>query len=168
MIFRNHNNILLNKHFWLLSILNTVVLHNIFVETVIYFIFQDSQINRKFKRTNLTYPKHFTMVFTWSKMLLKQYFLSVFYLGLYQCVLCFNHWTVCLCVFQVGIVLHYSSLSTMLWLGVTARNIYKQVTKKPQQPPDGDQAPPHPARSPMLRYDPPSFTPGLWHGVDWR
>ncbi|TDH00872.1 hypothetical protein EPR50_G00174260 [Perca flavescens] len=26
----------------------------------------------------------------------------------------------------VGVVLHYSSLSTMLWLGVTARNIYKQ------------------------------------------
>ncbi|XP_042592071.1 adhesion G protein-coupled receptor A1-like [Cyprinus carpio] len=43
----------------------------------------------------------------------------------------------------VGIVLHYSSLSTMLWLGVTARNIYKQVTKKPQQPQDGDPAPPH-------------------------
>ncbi|XP_058651650.1 adhesion G protein-coupled receptor A3 isoform X2 [Onychostoma macrolepis] len=52
----------------------------------------------------------------------------------------------------VGIVLHYSSLSTMLWLGVTARNIYKQVTKKPQQPQDGDHAPPHPARSPMLRF----------------
>ncbi len=29
----------------------TVVLHNIFVETVIYLFFQDSQINRKFKRT---------------------------------------------------------------------------------------------------------------------
>ncbi|XP_026133545.1 adhesion G protein-coupled receptor A3-like [Carassius auratus] len=51
----------------------------------------------------------------------------------------------------VGIVLHYSSLSTMLWLGVTARNIYKQVTKKPQQAPDGDRKPPHP-KSPMLRF----------------
>ncbi|CAM4728158.1 unnamed protein product [Leuciscus chuanchicus] len=51
----------------------------------------------------------------------------------------------------VGIVLHYSSLSTMLWLGVTARNIYKQVTKKPQQAQDGDHVPPHP-KSPMLRF----------------
>ncbi|XP_036402670.1 adhesion G protein-coupled receptor A3 [Megalops cyprinoides] len=50
----------------------------------------------------------------------------------------------------VGIVLHYSSLSTMLWLGVTARNIYKQVTKKPQQVQDGD-PPPNP-KQPMLRF----------------
>ncbi len=42
---------LLKKHFWLLSMLKTVVLHNIFVEIVIHFIFQDSQMNRKFKRT---------------------------------------------------------------------------------------------------------------------
>ncbi len=33
--------------------LKTVVLPNIFVETVIHFIFQDSQMNRKFKRTAL-------------------------------------------------------------------------------------------------------------------
>ncbi|XP_031434549.1 adhesion G protein-coupled receptor A3 [Clupea harengus] len=51
----------------------------------------------------------------------------------------------------VGVVLHYSSLSTMLWLGVTARNIYKQVTKKPTQPQDGD-TPAHPPKSPMLRF----------------
>ncbi|XP_030627297.1 adhesion G protein-coupled receptor A3 isoform X2 [Chanos chanos] len=51
----------------------------------------------------------------------------------------------------VGVVLHYSSLSTMLWLGVTARNIYKQVTKKPQQAQDGD-PPPHSPRQPMLRF----------------
>ncbi len=31
--------------------LKTVVLHNIFVETVMHFIFQDSQMNRKFRRT---------------------------------------------------------------------------------------------------------------------
>lgn len=43
---------------------------------------------------------------------------------------------------QVGILLHYSTLATMLWIGVTARNIYKQVTKK---------APPCP-RQPLLRY----------------
>lgn len=51
--------------------------------------------------------------------------------------------------FQVGIVLHYSSLSTMLWLGVTARNIYKQVTKKPPQSQDSD--PPPPPKQPLLK-----------------
>ncbi|KAK1905293.1 Adhesion G protein-coupled receptor A1, partial [Dissostichus eleginoides] len=50
----------------------------------------------------------------------------------------------------VGVVLHYSSLSTMLWLGVTARNIYKQVTKKPLQSQDGD--PPPPPKQPLLRF----------------
>ncbi len=33
--------------------LKTVVLHNIFVETVLHFIFQDSQMNRKLKEQNL-------------------------------------------------------------------------------------------------------------------
>lgn len=57
---------------------------------------------------------------------------------------------VCLCLLvQVGMVLHYSSLSTMLWLGVMARNIYKQVTKKPLQPQDGD--PPANTKQPMLK-----------------
>uniref|UniRef100_A0AAY4EN10 G-protein coupled receptors family 2 profile 2 domain-containing protein n=1 Tax=Denticeps clupeoides TaxID=299321 RepID=A0AAY4EN10_9TELE len=51
----------------------------------------------------------------------------------------------------VGVVLHYSSLSTMLWLGVTARNIYKLVIKKPPQTQDGD-APPHAQKQPMLRF----------------
>ncbi|XP_029691011.1 adhesion G protein-coupled receptor A3 [Takifugu rubripes] len=50
----------------------------------------------------------------------------------------------------VGIVLHYSSLSTMLWLGVTARNIYKQVTKKPPQSQDSD--PPPPPKQPLLKF----------------
>uniref|UniRef100_A0A673XMG3 Adhesion G protein-coupled receptor A1 n=1 Tax=Salmo trutta TaxID=8032 RepID=A0A673XMG3_SALTR len=50
----------------------------------------------------------------------------------------------------VGVVLHYSSLSTMLWLGVMARNIYKQVTKKPLQHQDSD-PPAHP-KQPMLRF----------------
>ncbi|XP_024916318.1 adhesion G protein-coupled receptor A3 isoform X2 [Cynoglossus semilaevis] len=50
----------------------------------------------------------------------------------------------------VGVVLHYSSLSTMLWLGVTARNIYKQVTKKPPQSQDGD--PPPAPKQPLLRF----------------
>uniref|UniRef100_A0A8C7RGC2 Adhesion G protein-coupled receptor A1 n=1 Tax=Oncorhynchus mykiss TaxID=8022 RepID=A0A8C7RGC2_ONCMY len=50
----------------------------------------------------------------------------------------------------VGMVLHYSSLSTMLWLGVMARNIYKQVTKKPLQPQDGD--PSANTKQPMLKF----------------
>nr|XP_026655416.1 adhesion G protein-coupled receptor A1 isoform X1 [Zonotrichia albicollis] len=49
----------------------------------------------------------------------------------------------------VGIVLHYSTLSTMLWIGVTARNIYKQVTKKPQPCQNSDQ-PSYP-KQPLLR-----------------
>uniref|UniRef100_A0A7N4PPJ0 Adhesion G protein-coupled receptor A1 n=1 Tax=Sarcophilus harrisii TaxID=9305 RepID=A0A7N4PPJ0_SARHA len=51
---------------------------------------------------------------------------------------------------QVGITLHYSTLSTMLWIGVTARNIYKQVTKKAPQGPGGEQ-PPYP-KQPLLRF----------------
>ncbi len=47
--------------------LKTVVLPNIFVETVIHYIFQDSQMNRKFKRTafiwNRNLLKHFTNTF---------------------------------------------------------------------------------------------------------
>ncbi len=35
--------------------LKTIVLPNIFVETVIHFIFQDSQMNRKFKRTEFAH-----------------------------------------------------------------------------------------------------------------
>lgn len=46
-------------------------------------------------------------------------------------------------------MLHYSSLSTMLWLGVTARNIYKQATKTLPQNQDGD--PPAPPRQPLLK-----------------
>uniref|UniRef100_A0A8C6RWY0 Adhesion G protein-coupled receptor A1 n=1 Tax=Nannospalax galili TaxID=1026970 RepID=A0A8C6RWY0_NANGA len=50
----------------------------------------------------------------------------------------------------VGIALHYSTLSTMLWIGVTARNIYKQVTKKAPPCPGADQ-PPYP-KQPLLRF----------------
>ncbi|XP_028917167.1 adhesion G protein-coupled receptor A1 [Ornithorhynchus anatinus] len=50
----------------------------------------------------------------------------------------------------VGIVLHYSTLSTMLWIGVTARNIYKQVIKKAHPCPNGD-PPPYP-KQPLLRF----------------
>ncbi len=37
----------------ILIIIKTVVLHNIFVETVMHVIFQDSQMNRKFKKQHL-------------------------------------------------------------------------------------------------------------------
>uniref|UniRef100_A0A8C9QTG4 G-protein coupled receptors family 2 profile 2 domain-containing protein n=1 Tax=Spermophilus dauricus TaxID=99837 RepID=A0A8C9QTG4_SPEDA len=53
----------------------------------------------------------------------------------------------------VGILLHYSTLSTILWVGVTARNIYKQVTKKALPCPGADQ-PPYP-KQPLLRYTSP-------------
>ncbi len=42
---------MLKKHFCLLSMLKTVVLLHTFVETLIYFIFQDSLMNIKVKRT---------------------------------------------------------------------------------------------------------------------
>ncbi|XP_069836235.1 adhesion G protein-coupled receptor A1 isoform X2 [Dendropsophus ebraccatus] len=51
---------------------------------------------------------------------------------------------------SVGIVLHYSSLCTVLWIGVTARNIYKQVTRKPPQNQNSDQ--PQFPKQPMLRF----------------
>ncbi len=51
MIFRNHANMLLKKPFWLLSMLRTVVLLPVFVETVIHFFFQNALMNRKIKRT---------------------------------------------------------------------------------------------------------------------
>uniref|UniRef100_A0A9L0JW07 Adhesion G protein-coupled receptor A3 n=1 Tax=Equus asinus TaxID=9793 RepID=A0A9L0JW07_EQUAS len=50
----------------------------------------------------------------------------------------------------VGIILHYSTLATVLWVGVTARNIYKQVTKKTKRCQDPDELPPPPR--PMLRF----------------
>uniref|UniRef100_A0A8C5LWA9 Adhesion G protein-coupled receptor A3 n=1 Tax=Leptobrachium leishanense TaxID=445787 RepID=A0A8C5LWA9_9ANUR len=49
----------------------------------------------------------------------------------------------------IGILLHYSTLATILWVGVTARNIYKQVTKKAKRQ-DPDELPPPPR--PMLRF----------------
>ncbi|KAK1346020.1 hypothetical protein QTO34_008489 [Cnephaeus nilssonii] len=42
--------------------------------------------------------------------------------------------------YQVGILLHYSTLATVLWVGVTARNIYKQVTRKAKRCQDPDEA----------------------------
>lgn len=51
----------------------------------------------------------------------------------------------------MGILLHYSTLATALWVGVTARNIYKQVTRKAKRYEELDEPPPPPR--PMLRYD---------------
>uniref|UniRef100_W5N3L2 Adhesion G protein-coupled receptor A3 n=1 Tax=Lepisosteus oculatus TaxID=7918 RepID=W5N3L2_LEPOC len=50
----------------------------------------------------------------------------------------------------VGIILHYSTLATLLWVGVMARNIYKQVTRKAKRCEDLDEPPPPPR--PMLRF----------------
>ncbi|XP_042696294.2 adhesion G protein-coupled receptor A2 isoform X2 [Chrysemys picta bellii] len=50
----------------------------------------------------------------------------------------------------VGIILHYSSLSTLLWMAVKARVIYKEVTWKAPQQQEGDV--PQPAPRPMLRF----------------
>lgn len=55
-------------------------------------------------------------------------------------------------LFQVGILLHYSTLATALWVGVTARNIYKQVTHKAKRYEEPDEPPPPPR--PMLRSGP--------------
>ncbi|XP_053258357.1 adhesion G protein-coupled receptor A3 [Podarcis raffonei] len=50
----------------------------------------------------------------------------------------------------VGIILHYSTLATLLWTGVTSRNIYKQVTRKAKRCQDPDE--PSPPPRPMLRF----------------
>ncbi|XP_075766985.1 adhesion G protein-coupled receptor A2 isoform X1 [Pelodiscus sinensis] len=50
----------------------------------------------------------------------------------------------------VGIILHYSSLSTLLWMAVKARVLYKAATWKAPQQPEGDA--PQPAPRPMLRF----------------
>uniref|UniRef100_A0A3P8VE06 Adhesion G protein-coupled receptor A3 n=1 Tax=Cynoglossus semilaevis TaxID=244447 RepID=A0A3P8VE06_CYNSE len=50
----------------------------------------------------------------------------------------------------VGILLHYSTLATALWVGVTARNIYKQLTRKTKRYEELDEPPPPPR--PMLRF----------------
>ncbi|XP_076010404.1 adhesion G protein-coupled receptor A2 [Genypterus blacodes] len=51
----------------------------------------------------------------------------------------------------VGIALHYSSLSTLLWIGVSARVIYKEAIWRMPQQPEGD-SPAPPTQRPMLRF----------------
>uniref|UniRef100_A0A8C3YGY6 Adhesion G protein-coupled receptor A2 n=1 Tax=Catagonus wagneri TaxID=51154 RepID=A0A8C3YGY6_9CETA len=50
----------------------------------------------------------------------------------------------------VGITLHYSSLSTLLWMGVKARVLHKELTWRAPPPQEGDTAVPAPR--PMLRF----------------
>ncbi|XP_062913303.1 adhesion G protein-coupled receptor A2 [Mobula hypostoma] len=50
----------------------------------------------------------------------------------------------------VGILLHYSSLSTLLWIGVSARVIYKEATQNLQRQHELEL--PAPAQRPMLRF----------------
>ncbi|XP_028624044.1 adhesion G protein-coupled receptor A2 isoform X1 [Grammomys surdaster] len=50
----------------------------------------------------------------------------------------------------VGISLHYSSLSSLLWMGVKARVLHKELSWRAPPPEEGDAAPPGPR--PMLRF----------------
>ncbi|KAJ7994215.1 hypothetical protein DPEC_G00263590 [Dallia pectoralis] len=51
----------------------------------------------------------------------------------------------------VGIALHYSSLSTLLWIGVSARVLYKEAVWRLPRQPEGE-APLPPTQRPMLRF----------------
>ena len=51
---------------------------------------------------------------------------------------------------QVGIALHYSSLSTLLWIGVSARVLYKEAVWRTPRQPEGEPSVP-PTQRPMLR-----------------
>ncbi|KAM9858250.1 adhesion G protein-coupled receptor A2 [Aulostomus maculatus] len=51
----------------------------------------------------------------------------------------------------VGIALHYSSLSTLLWIGVSARVIYKEAVWRMPRQPEGE-SPVPPTQRPMLRF----------------
>uniref|UniRef100_A0A3Q3IIE6 G-protein coupled receptors family 2 profile 2 domain-containing protein n=1 Tax=Monopterus albus TaxID=43700 RepID=A0A3Q3IIE6_MONAL len=51
----------------------------------------------------------------------------------------------------VGIALHYSSLSTLLWIGVSARVIYKEAVWRMPRQPEGE-SPAPPTQRPMLRF----------------
>lgn len=50
----------------------------------------------------------------------------------------------------MGIALHYSSLSTLLWIGVSARVIYKEAVWRMPRQPEGE-SPAPPTQRPMLR-----------------
>lgn len=52
---------------------------------------------------------------------------------------------------QVAIALHYSSLSTLLWFGISARVIYKEAVWRLPQQLEGESPTPEPPQRPMLR-----------------
>lgn len=70
-------------------------------------------------------------------------------LALSPVVCAFAAWSDCN-VRQVGIALHYSSLSTLLWIGVSARVIYKEAVWRTPRQPEGEPAA-VPTQRPMLR-----------------
>ncbi|CAL8342704.1 unnamed protein product [Lota lota] len=51
----------------------------------------------------------------------------------------------------VGIALHYASLSTLLWIGVSARVLYKEAVSRAPRQPEGEPSVP-PTQRPMLRF----------------
>lgn len=59
---------------------------------------------------------------------------------------------------QVAIALHYSSLSTLLWIGISARIIYKEAVWQLPRQTEGE-SPALPPQRPMLR---PVNTPNLY------
>lgn len=71
-----------------------------------------------------------------------------------------------ICVQQVGIALHYSSLSTLLWIGVSARVIYKEAVWRIPRQPEGE-SPVPPTQRPMLRSEREqlTFTHLLYHKI---
>ncbi|XP_056890175.1 adhesion G protein-coupled receptor A2 isoform X3 [Takifugu flavidus] len=52
----------------------------------------------------------------------------------------------------VAIALHYSSLSTLLWFGISARVIYKEAVWRLPQQLEGESPTPEPPQRPMLRF----------------
>ncbi|XP_004265743.1 adhesion G protein-coupled receptor A1 [Orcinus orca] len=109
-----------------------VMLLCLLASAITYVVHQSAiRISRKGRHTLLNFCFHAALTF------------SVFAGGI-------NRTTYPILCQAVGIVLHYSTLSTMLWIGVAARNIYKQVTRKAPLCPGADQ-PPHP-RQPLLRF----------------
>ncbi|ELW67302.1 putative G-protein coupled receptor 123, partial [Tupaia chinensis] len=109
-----------------------VMLLCLFASIVTYIVHQSAiRISRKGRHTLLNFCFHAALTFT------------VFAGGI-------NRTKYPILCQAVGIVLHYSTLSTMLWIGVTARNIYKQVTKKAPSCQGADQ-PPYP-KQPLLRF----------------
>ncbi|KAI5270268.1 adhesion G protein-coupled receptor A1 [Manis pentadactyla] len=108
-----------------------VTLLCLLASTVTYLVHQSAiRISRKGRHTLLNFCFHAALTFT------------VFAGGI-------NRTKYPILCQAVGIVLHYSSLTTMLWIGVTARNIYTQATMEaPPRPGAGPQ--PFP-RQPLLR-----------------